>query len=120
MSLPECLHMEFNVLNKFKEEKDFYTGVKSQLVTKDKSPKWRHGGVFCVSEKVLDSFFQGNLPLNLDIEKYEYPGEPLIDEIPLHWRVPQWALDLYPLPASFTGADPKPSEWVQMGRELYD
>ncbi|MFL1999055.1 enoyl-CoA hydratase/isomerase family protein [Lysinibacillus irui] len=55
--LYECLEMEMNVAMNFMKCHDFYEGVRSVLVDKDRAPKWNPAVLEDVSEERIASFF---------------------------------------------------------------
>lgn len=70
LAYAECLRMELNMALNFMNHADFYEGVRSMLVDKDKSPKWLPASLEEVPESSVSSFFH-----------YQWPAEkhPLID-----------------------------------------
>ena len=78
MPLERCLAMEYRVSQRMMMGEDFYSGVRSALITKDKKPKWAHARV----EDVAD----------VDVEAYFAPltdQEELVLDYP-RWQEPQW------------------------------
>lgn len=68
-SYADCLKMELNLAMNFMKHDDFYEGVRSMLVDKDKSPKWTPASLEGVTEATVSSFFHyqwpdGNHPLS--------------------------------------------------------
>ncbi|MBD1382703.1 enoyl-CoA hydratase/isomerase family protein [Metabacillus arenae] len=55
--LYECFKMEMNVAMNFMKCHDFYEGVRSVLVDKDRNPKWNPAVLEGVSEEQIASFF---------------------------------------------------------------
>lgn len=55
--LYECFEMEMNVAINFLKCHDFYEGVRSVLVDKDRTPKWNPAVLEDVSEERIASFF---------------------------------------------------------------
>jgi len=78
LSLPECLKMEYRLTQRFIEGDDFYIGVNSALISKDKNPQWKNSKLNQITEKQIENYFD---PLS-DQEELElkYPA----------FRQPQW------------------------------
>lgn len=57
-SLADCFSMELNMSMNFMKHPDFYEGVRSVLVDKDKSPAWNYPRLEDVSDDLVDSFFE--------------------------------------------------------------
>lgn len=60
LSLLDCFKMEFALSMNFMDHADFFEGVRSVLVDKDKSPKWLHSRIEDVSDNDILSFFEWN------------------------------------------------------------
>lgn len=58
LSLIDSLKMEFALSMNFMKNPDFYEGVRSVLVDKDRSPNWKYPRLEDVSEALVQSFFQ--------------------------------------------------------------
>jgi enoyl-CoA hydratase/carnithine racemase len=56
-SLHECLEMEMNLAMNFMTCDDFYEGVRSVLVDKDRNPKWNPAALEEVNEQTVEVFF---------------------------------------------------------------
>ncbi|WP_240374412.1 enoyl-CoA hydratase/isomerase family protein [Bacillus piscicola] len=60
-SVMECFQMEFNLSMNFMKNPDFYEGVRSVLVDKDRNPQWTYKNLTDVSDsKVNDMFVYGD------------------------------------------------------------
>ncbi|WP_214698832.1 MULTISPECIES: enoyl-CoA hydratase/isomerase family protein [unclassified Exiguobacterium] len=57
-SLQACFDMEQNLALHFMKCHDFYEGVRSVLVDKDRTPKWNPSTLSEVTERQVDSFFE--------------------------------------------------------------
>ena len=57
MSLADCFRMELNLAVKSGRFGEFSEGVRSLLIDKDNSPKWKYPSVELIDDKVLDWFF---------------------------------------------------------------
>lgn len=58
LSLKECLEMEYRVVLRILEDKDFYEGVRAVLIDRDHKPKWNPSTVEAVTPEKLESFFK--------------------------------------------------------------
>ena len=56
-SLAECLNMEYRLVRRCCEDKDFYEGVRAAIIDKDNSPKWSPATLDEVTEEVVDRYF---------------------------------------------------------------
>ena len=57
LSFEECLKMEFRICQAMMNNKDFYEGVRANLVEKDRLPKWLPENIEMVSKDIIDSYF---------------------------------------------------------------
>lgn len=57
MSLADCFKMEMALSMNFMENEDFYEGVRSVLVDKDRSPKWKYNVLEQIPEEQVARFF---------------------------------------------------------------
>lgn len=55
--LVECFEMELNMSMNFMKGHDFFEGVRSVLVDKDRSPKWKPDVLEKVTKEEIDSYF---------------------------------------------------------------
>lgn len=56
-TLFECLTMEYRLVQRFMEDKDFYEGVRAVLIDRDNSPKWTPSTLQAVTAEKVDSYF---------------------------------------------------------------
>ena len=76
MPLERCLEMEYRVSQRMMMGSDFYAGVNSALISKDRKPQWQHADVAQVTDDEVAAFFQpleGQEELQLAYPKYEEP-----------------------------------------------
>ncbi|MFT9850152.1 enoyl-CoA hydratase/isomerase family protein [Aneurinibacillus sp. REN35] len=71
MSIAECFHMEMNMSMHFMHSHDFYEGVRSVLVDKDRNPSWNPATIEDVRREDVDAFF---------VNPWEGKAHPLEDE----------------------------------------
>ncbi|MCD6046038.1 MAG: caiD [Gammaproteobacteria bacterium] len=57
LSLDACLKMEYNIAQHFAVDKDFYEGVRAQIIDKDKTPHWQPATLAEVSDKAVAAYF---------------------------------------------------------------
>lgn len=62
--------MEYKLSQAFMEHTEFYEGVRSLLIMKDKNPNWKYKKVDDVTQSEINSFFDRNESLNLNISYY--------------------------------------------------
>lgn len=67
-SLNECLMMEFRLTLRMTRREDFFAGVKSAVVTKDRNPKWNPSSLDAVSDSDVAQIFE---PLRVDLDMEE-------------------------------------------------
>ncbi|MFJ7724615.1 enoyl-CoA hydratase/isomerase family protein [Neobacillus sp. NPDC097160] len=60
-SLTSCLNMELALSMNFMQNHDFYEGVRSVLVDKDRNPHWRPNSLAEVSKEDVESYFHHNI-----------------------------------------------------------
>ncbi|KTD82856.1 enoyl-CoA hydratase/isomerase family protein [Legionella waltersii] len=58
LSLAECLKMDFDLAGHFMKGTDFYSGVRSVLINKDKNPQWKPNTLDAVKENMVVSYFE--------------------------------------------------------------
>ncbi|DAZ97953.1 TPA: hypothetical protein N0F65_006378 [Lagenidium giganteum] len=68
-SCEECFQMEYRVASRMMENPDFFEGVRSVIVDKDRSPKWHKKDIAHVSREEVQKFFE---PLPEDKELVLY------------------------------------------------
>ena len=76
MPLERCLEMEYRVSQRMMMGDDFYAGVNSALISKDKKPKWQHADVSQVTDAEVQAYFEPleeQEELHLAYPKYEEP-----------------------------------------------
>ncbi|WP_082683419.1 enoyl-CoA hydratase/isomerase family protein [Fictibacillus sp. FJAT-27399] len=56
-NLLECFEMEMSLAMNFIKSNDFYEGVRSVLIDKDRAPKWNPSALEDITEEHVDSFF---------------------------------------------------------------
>jgi enoyl-CoA hydratase len=59
-SLVDCFKMELALSMNFMDNPDFYEGVRSVLVDKDRSPNWKYHRIEDISEESILNFFKWN------------------------------------------------------------
>lgn len=65
LSLDDCLRMEFRIVARCLRRDDFYAGIKSVLITKDRNPVWKPAKLEDVSDESVSNFFA---PLENDLQ----------------------------------------------------
>lgn len=84
LSVDDCLRMEFRIVTRCLRRDDFYTGVKSALVTKDRNPIWNPANIDDVSDEAVEKFFD---PLENDLRIPELElGEAQSEEVAKPFR----------------------------------
>ena len=76
LPLAECLAMEYRISQHMMMGDDFYAGVNSQLISKDRKPKWKFAKVQDVTEKDVTSYFgemQDQSELHLEYPTFKEP-----------------------------------------------
>lgn len=58
ISLAECLKMDFDLVAHFMRDSDFYEGVRSLLIVKDKKPNWKPSRLDLVSDSLIVNYFE--------------------------------------------------------------
>lgn len=58
LSLAECLKMDFDLAGHFMKGSDFYEGVRSLLIVKDKKPQWKPAYLHLVTEEMVVNYFE--------------------------------------------------------------
>ncbi|CEG37157.1 mitochondrial 3-hydroxyisobutyryl-hydrolase [Plasmopara halstedii] len=67
----ECFQMEYRIATRMMENPDFFEGVRSVVVDKDRNPKWSKRDITKVTAKEVNAFFK---PLEKDQELILYPS----------------------------------------------
>lgn len=67
----ECFQMEYRMATRMMENPDFFEGVRSVIVDKDRNPKWSKRDITTVTTKEVKAFFK---PLEKDQELILYPS----------------------------------------------
>lgn len=65
LSLADCLKMDFDLAGHFMSGSDFYEGVRSLLIVKDKNPQWKPSTLDLVTDNLVVNYFE---PSNLGLE----------------------------------------------------
>ena len=69
LSLADCLKMDYDLVRHFMRDSDFYEGVRSLLIDKDKNPKWNPERLDLVSDSMVVNYFEHFSPgLDLSLE----------------------------------------------------
>lgn len=58
LSLAECLKMDFDLVGHFMKDSDFYEGVRSLLIVKDKNPNWKPNRLELVTDNMVVNYFE--------------------------------------------------------------
>uniref|UniRef100_A0A6B2L847 3-hydroxyisobutyryl-CoA hydrolase n=1 Tax=Arcella intermedia TaxID=1963864 RepID=A0A6B2L847_9EUKA len=66
LSFAECLNLEYHLSQVFMKNKDFYEGVRAQLIDKDRKPKWNPSTLAEVKDQDVDQYFTGEYKFHLD------------------------------------------------------
>ncbi|KAF1788517.1 Enoyl-CoA hydratase/isomerase, HIBYL-CoA-H type [Phytophthora cactorum] len=73
----ECFQMEYRMATRMMENPDFFEGVRSVVVDKDRNPKWSKRDITKVTAKEVEAFFK---PLDKDQELILYPSATAVTE----------------------------------------
>ncbi|KAL3672411.1 hypothetical protein V7S43_003095 [Phytophthora oleae] len=73
----ECFQMEYRMATRMMENPDFFEGVRSVVVDKDRNPKWAKRDITKVTAKEVEAFFE---PLDKDQELILYPSATAVTE----------------------------------------
>lgn len=69
MSLPDCLKMEYRIVQNFMNNHDFFEGIRALLIDKDNNPKWKPSTLSEVTEQLVESYFEA--PANKDFKELQ-------------------------------------------------
>jgi len=64
LDMAACLDMEYGLCQHFLKSKDFYEGVRAQLVDKDKNPRWDPPQLKEVTEEAVSQYFSAEKHLS--------------------------------------------------------
>lgn len=69
-TLEEVFTMEYRLSQNFMSSKEFFEGVRSNLIDKDKNPTWEYKNVFEVPDEIVQKYFEKANPEapDLDVE----------------------------------------------------
>ena len=56
-SFEECMRIEFRIVNRVLQGKDFYEGVRAVILDKDHRPQWQHASPEAVTDEEVDRYF---------------------------------------------------------------
>ncbi len=57
LTMDECMHMEFRILNRMLTGHDFYEGIRAVLVEKGSTPHWKPDTLDGVKDEDIDAYF---------------------------------------------------------------
>ena len=57
LSMAECMRMEFRILNRMLEGKDFYEGIRAVIVDKGDTPKWDPPTLEAIDHAAIARYF---------------------------------------------------------------
>jgi enoyl-CoA hydratase/carnithine racemase len=58
MTLQECLALDYQLVQAFLQDADFYEGVRALLVDKDHNPQWLPPSLALVSDEMVENYFK--------------------------------------------------------------
>ncbi|MBS9720091.1 enoyl-CoA hydratase/isomerase family protein [Tianweitania sp. BSSL-BM11] len=58
LSMPECMQMEYRILNRMLQGHDFYEGIRAALIDKGSTPEWKPSEIDAVSDADVDAYFK--------------------------------------------------------------
>lgn len=67
LTLSECFALELHIDKQWFERGDIVEGVRALIIDKDKNPQWNPPTLAKVSQKAIESFFQGFEPCSKDL-----------------------------------------------------
>ncbi len=65
MNFDDCMRMEYRITQHFLRHPDFYEGIRSVVIDKDRTPSWRPDTLEEITPEILEEFFE---PMAEDIE----------------------------------------------------
>ena len=65
LSFEECMKLEFRIVSRIAEARDFFEGTRAVVIDKDMQPKWQPARLEDVSVEMVDSYFA---PLEDELE----------------------------------------------------
>ena len=67
LEFEDCMKLEFRIVSRILEAKDFFEGVRAVIIDKDNAPKWQPDSIEGVSDAEIDRYFEplGNRELML-------------------------------------------------------
>jgi len=66
LDLAENFKMDFRIVTRFMQGKDFFEGVRCTLVDRNDTPKWEHKSIFDVKSNEVDAYFK-HLPKDKEL-----------------------------------------------------
>lgn len=57
LAMPDCMNMEFRILNRMLAGRDFYEGIRAAVIDKDNAPDWQPATLDEVSNEAVDAYF---------------------------------------------------------------
>lgn len=58
MDFDECMQMEYRIATRFLTHPDFYEGIRSAIIDKERTPIWRPNALEALPEDVIQEFFE--------------------------------------------------------------
>ncbi len=69
LALDACLQMEYRLAQHFVADKDFYEGVRAQIIDKDKTPEWKPTTLAAVSNEAVQAYFEAGPAGDLNLSE---------------------------------------------------
>ncbi|GAB5507938.1 MAG: enoyl-CoA hydratase/isomerase family protein [Rhizobiaceae bacterium] len=57
LAMPDCMNMEFRILNRMLAGRDFYEGIRAAVIDKDDAPVWQPATLDEVPDDAVDAYF---------------------------------------------------------------
>ncbi|GHD07328.1 3-hydroxyisobutyryl-CoA hydrolase [Tianweitania populi] len=57
LTMPECMQMEYRILNRMLQGHDFYEGIRAALIDKGSTPQWKPADINAVSNADVEAYF---------------------------------------------------------------